>query len=74
MPPRRAWTLDHEHSAADAERRIRLLSNLAGALAELGLTEEALEACKAIARLRDGLADAGADPAVERMALRLIEA
>ena len=50
--PQRSGTRDHAHALGWDEHRIRLLTNLAASLAQIGLVEEALEACKAIARLR----------------------
>ena len=47
--------LGHEHVAAGIEDRIRLLCVGAAALAGLGMTGRALEACDEIATLRDEL-------------------
>ncbi len=52
MPPKDSATLAHARATTDSEHRIKLLATLAGELAGRGLVEEAVEACKAIVRLR----------------------
>lgn len=72
MLPQRWETLGRERTRTGVEHRIRLLTNLAGALAELGLIEEAVQACGAISLLRVGLAS-DVSPAVAPWVLRPIE-
>ena len=70
MLPQRSGTRDHAHALGWDEHRIRLLTNLAASLAQIGLVEEALEACKAIARLRAPLNEAGSALMPRRLALQ----
>lgn len=72
MLPQRLNTLGRERTSTDPEHRIRLLASLAGVLADLGLVEEALDACRAITVLRDGLASEG-NPMVAPWVMRPIE-
>ena len=50
-------TLGQKHVTADTNRRIKPLATLADELAERGLMEEAVDACKAMVRLGGELAN-----------------
>ncbi len=62
MPPKGPATLAQGRSTTDSEHRIKLLAALAGELAGRGLVEEAVEACRAIVRLRREIDGAHGEP------------